>query len=76
MTIDSATQNRFNRPLTFNFFYRSIDFAYFSPETSCKWFKLFAFAASDRHGKKYVYHVLRSKNLAVASLTKGKTRSK
>ena len=48
MTIDSATQNRFNRPLTFNFFYRSIDFAYFSPKTSCKWFKLFAFAVSDR----------------------------
>ena len=31
---------------------------------------------SDRHGQKYVYRVLRSKNLAVASLMKGKTRSK
>ena len=34
MTIDSATQNCFYRPLSFNFFYRSIDFAYFSTETS------------------------------------------
>ena len=31
---------------------------------------------SDRHGQKHVYRVLRSKNLAVASLMKGKTRSK
>ena len=39
-------------------------------------FNSYAFAVSDLHRQKYAYHVLRSKNLAVASLRKGKTGSK
>ena len=77
MTVDSATQNRFYRSLSFNFSAREWHISRLKPVPNAV--DSDAFAVRDRHEQKYVYHEIkksRRKNLAVTFLTKGETRSK